>query len=106
MTETQESMNSTPAAYTLIELIAVVSIIVLLAALTVPSLMPIFRRRALEQGAMQMKAALLQARTSAIMQEGDRISVMPINLRAQPPRWVVPTLIGSNVPTLNRRTRP
>lgn len=91
MTETKEAVNSTSPAYTLVELLAVVTIIVLLAVLTVPALMPMFRRRALAQGAMQMKAALLQSRTSAIMQESDRIAVMPINLRSQPPQWVVPT---------------
>ena len=56
-------------AYTLIELILVVGIMVVLAVLSAPALAPMLRRRALVQGANQMKAALLRARTAAIAQE-------------------------------------
>ena len=100
MTETQEAVNATDrrepsaSAYTLVELLAVVGIVVLLAVLTAPALVPMMRRRALRQGAMQMKAALLQLRTSAIAQESGRVAIMPINLRAQPPQWVIPTKIS------------
>ncbi len=80
--------------YTLIELILVVGIMVVLAVLTAPALAPMLRRRALVQGANQVKAALLRARTAAIAQEPGSIQVLPICLRAQPPRWALPTNVS------------
>ena len=80
--------------YTLIELILVVGIMVVLAVLSAPALAPMLRRRALVQGANQVKAALLRARTAAIAQEPGSIQVLPICLRAQPPRWALPTNVS------------
>ncbi len=77
--------------YTLMELIVVIGLIVFLAVLSIPALAPLMRKKALREAAFQMKAALLQARMDAIAREEDRVPLIPIQLRGQPPRWAIPT---------------
>ena len=58
--------SSSEDAFTLVEMLVVIGIIVLIASMTVPAMMPFFRGQSLNAGARVTKASLFHARSVAI----------------------------------------